>query len=205
MRARAFYDPNTRKKAVVYDLRWEIMVNARFCGPISAKYAEAGKEYFIDYAECVFPRYKICLVIALHVIAAQELEMVACMEEYRSATKEIDLYRPFYYMANRVLEVASWVEVYMYADLDNLPPIPPPSDDLISDFFIRFPDTKYPSTYGRLHAPKSRSFGHGTAVTRPQDGLLDLVILNTDTKDLTGCPEKRSYVWSAYLSFNSSG
>lgn len=142
----------------------------------------------MDFLKCLFPRIEVCIRIAKHVLAKKEPEMEACIQEYKAAKEEVHLYRPFYFMANRILELASWIEAHQYAGLKNLPYVPPPSGALIRDFKVRYPDANYSEAYGTL---AGESVTSGTSV-RAFDGLREIVMLDTHTKSLQGCPEDRA-------------
>lgn len=175
---------------MVYTTRWEIMRYAQYCGAPSPHLAEDGKDYVMDFLRCLFPRIDVCIKIATHLLAALEPEMEACIKEYKAAKIERDLYRPYYYMANRILELAAWIDTYESIELNDLPPVPPPSYTLIQDFKLRYPEANYGKEYGTL-STKSRSAPQSVLAI---NGLRDIVVLDTSTKDLAGCPEDRSCV-----------
>lgn len=185
---------------MVYTTRWEIMRYAQYCGVASPNLGEDGKDYVIDFLRCLFPRIDVCIKIATHLLAALEPEMEACIKEYKAAKIERDLYRPFYYMANRIFELAAWIDRYQFIELDDLPPIPSPSHALIQDFKLRYPEAKYGEEYGSL-STKSRSTSQ---TVLPINDLRDIVVLDTSSKDLTGCPEDRSCVKTFSPSSDSS-
>lgn len=100
------------------------MRHAQFCGVAAHSLAEEGKDYFMDFVKCLFPRIEVCIKIAKALLAKGEPEMEACIKEYKAAKLERDLYRPYYYMANRILELAAWTDAYQSTELEDLPPVP---------------------------------------------------------------------------------
>lgn len=64
------------------------------------------RDYFDDYCSSVFPKWNSCKELATAIIDADDDEMVKRIGLYGDAARESDLYDPFEFLCNRILERA---------------------------------------------------------------------------------------------------
>jgi hypothetical protein len=130
--------------------------------------------------------------VATELLKAKEPEMVACIKEYKNATEEKPHYRPFDYMLNRILSLASRLE--FHADAERPPPMTPPPPSVIKNFKARYPDAAYPPRYGKLSAQSKYEDTVANEGESVRDGLPSLVFVNSHNHRLDGCDAERQYV-----------
>lgn len=190
MGSRAKFDSDTTLPTQVPLTRYEFRRQAQYLGSRLRK--NAGKDNFFRFVNVCFPRFDECRLVATELLNAREPEMVACIKEYKKATDEKPHYRPFDYMLNRILSLASRLE--SHADANKTPPMPPPPAPVIKNFKARYPDAAYPARYGKLSAKSKSDDAIANEAESACDSLPKLVFVNSHNRRLSGCDAERQYV-----------